>query len=147
MKKRRVMAVLLCLAMMVSMMSVYAFAAEPSTVADEEVESRTVVGGAISFVRNKALQGKLTIEADSSGINLDYIKATVTIQKKNSSGSWSKYGSSYDIYGNAAGGVIMSTTYVDVEESGTYRVKVVFSDKRNGIVTTTSAYYSNAASL
>lgn len=147
MQKKRIMAMLLCLAMVFSTMSVCAFAAEPDTAVDEEMESRTVVGGAISFVRSKALRGKLMIEADSSGSDLDYIKATITVQKQNSSGSWGQYGSSYDIYGDAEDGYIMSTTYVDVEESGTYRIKAVFSDKRNGIVTTSTAQYSKAASL
>lgn len=146
MKKRSILAIALCVIMLFSTVSVFAGEAIEEK-AGAGMDPRTVTDGSINFVRSKALQGKLTIQADSSGSDLDYIKVTVTVQQKNSSGKWAQYQTPYDIYGDAENGFILSTTYVNVKESGVYRVKAVFSDKRGGVVTTTSAYYSPAASL
>lgn len=146
MKKRSILAIVLCVIMLFSTVSVFAGEGIDKK-AGTGMEPRTVTDGSIGFTRNKALQGKLTIQANSSGGDLDYIKATVTVQQKNSSGKWAQYQTPYDIYGDAEDGFILSTTYVNVSESGVYRVKAVFSDKRGGIVMTTPAYYSPAASL
>lgn len=144
MKKKSLAAFVLALTMVFSTAAVYA--SEVTSASFVEDGTRMIAAGSVSMTRLSALRAKVQLTASSSMENLDYIKATVTVERYGSNG-WTQYYAPYDVYGDAETGGMLVNEYVDVQVSGTYRVKAVFSDKVNGLVSTTKAYYSQSVSL
>lgn len=144
MKRKSLLAIVLCVVMIFSTAAIYA--ADLDTRVDGIDDSRAITSGSVGMVRSSALRGKMTLTCSSSVTDLTYIKATVTVEKKYSSG-WSQYADPFELYGNAEFGNLTIVDYVDVKESGTYRIKVVFEEKKGSVTMTTSGKYSQAVSL
>ncbi|WP_130864093.1 hypothetical protein [Bacilliculturomica massiliensis] len=145
MKKRRsLFVIVMCVVLLFS--TTAAFAADLDVKVNGVDDTRTIGSGSVSFTRADALRGKAIYSASSFSTNVEYIKATVTVERKYSSG-WDQYYAPYEVYGNSRTGEIDVVEYIDVNASGTYRIKVVFEDKVNGVVNRTSGRYSSAISL
>lgn len=146
MKKKSLLVIALCVVMLFSTVSVFA-ADSKVTFYAENATGRTIANGTVSFDRVSALSGKLVLYVNSFSTSIDYIKAIVTVERQSSSGAWQQYQSPYSIYGDSEVGYLSEVEYIDVASSGTYRVKVVYEDKVNGITNQSKALYTKAVSL
>ncbi len=145
MKKRKsLFVIVMCVVMLFS--TTAAFAADLSVSVNGLDDSRSITSGSVSFARSSALRGKMVLTASSAETDVSYIKATVTVERKYSSG-WDQYYAPYEVYGDAHTGSLLITEYIDVNASGTYRLKVVFEDKKGSVTSTTGAKYSQSVSL
>jgi len=145
MKKKKQVVVLFVLALMMIFSSTFVYGAEvkarefPSTM-------RMVAGGELSLTRLADKKAELDVYCRSSMV-ADYIKATCTVQKLNTSTrKYVDFGETFEIKDTNT--PVLSECYaLTMSSSGTYRVKVIFEDKVNGITTRTNAYYTQAVGL
>lgn len=141
--KKRV-CLLLCLLMVLSTCMVYGTVKAET----DDMGVMSVSSVSVSFERVKALQGKLTITAASSVIP-DTMYAEVMLQKKSTTGTtWSNVWSEPSIvYDNSGVGSLSWVGKVNVDSSGTYRIRVYTTDKKGGVTNTVGPDYSQSASL
>lgn len=144
MKKKSLLAIIMCVVLILSAAAVHA--AEMDTKVSELDDSRVASTGTVSLVRQSALRGKMNLTASFPGMYYDYVKAVVTVERK-TSGSWNQYSDPFDVMGDAEYGNMNIAQYINVKDSGTYRIKVYFEDKKGSVTSSTSTYYSQAASL
>ena len=145
MKKRKsLFVIVMCVVLLFSTTATFAADLDVSVTGLDY--TRTIGSGSVSLTRVGALEGRALLTCSSFSTNLDYIKATITVERKYSSG-WDQYYAPYDVYGDAATGELTVKETINVNATGTYRVKVVFEDKIGSVTTTTSAKYSSAVSL
>lgn len=144
MKKKKQVVVLFVLALMMVFSSTFVYGAEVK--ARELPSLRMVAGGELSLTRLADKKAELEVYCRSSMI-ADYIKATCTVQKLNTSTKkYVDFGETFEIKDTNTPSLFECYT-LTMSSSGTYRVKVVFEDKVNGITTRTNAYYTQAVGL
>ncbi len=142
MKKRKQL-LFVVLAVMLMLSSVVAYGAEIRPAGSASVQM--VASGSGSLTRISDRKAELEVYCRSSVV-ADYIKATCTVQKQGSNGKYTDYADSFEIKDTNTP-TLFEVYNLTVGSSGTYRVKVVFEDKVNGITTRTSAYYTQAVGL
>ncbi|WP_324823078.1 hypothetical protein [Sinanaerobacter sp. ZZT-01] len=144
MKKKKQVAVLFVLALMMVFSSTFVYGAEVK--ARELPSMRMVASGDLSLTRMADKKAELEVYCRSSVI-ADYIKATCTVQKLNTSTKkYVDFGETFEIKDTNTP-VLSECRILTMSSSGTFRVKVVFEDKVNGITTRTNAYYTQAVGL
>lgn len=153
-KRTSIAAIALSVLMMLSAIAVYADVTDFAENAKEEawlsVDAngvvRTIGTKGVGFQRVKALQGKGTITATSTTIP-DYIKAEVTVQKLNrTTNVYYDYDDPFTLITYNADDL---TEYpiINVGSSGTYKLKVVFTEKDGSQTSISSPQYSAAVGL
>ncbi|MEA4986714.1 MAG: hypothetical protein VB095_01510 [Anaerovorax sp.] len=144
--KNRKQLLLIVLSLMIVFSSAFVYGAEVDKQESPISIMRMVAGGDLSFTRLGDKKGQLEVYCQSS-MTADYIKATCTVQKLNTSTArYYDYGNTFEIKDTDTSS-LLERRNLTVDTSGTYRVKVIFEDKVNGIITKTNAYYTQAVGL
>lgn len=140
MKRRtKLMALTLCLLLLLSAGAVFADSAGPA-----ENEPDSITDGSISFVRHAGLTGKSGAFCESNVV-ATYLRAEYQLQKLVGK-TYVDEGSPVNAYQYNTS-IFSETRYWDVEESGTYRVKVRFYERYNNATRSYGPLYSAAAAL